>query len=381
MDSLEKSTSAIKWLGKGVKGSVSRVRAISRGSRSHRSTSAEPESSSVSEIQGFSSHEVSGDSVRGGDVGLLSADECGLTTELRRTSSIHSRSRNQSDPPPPSTRPPPRAPPPPPYAPPPLDPVEEANARAREVASCAKAVVRRRTTSSEASPRRSNRQAVSQLPNALSLPPPVPPPLVSCRVKIGGLVTVVCAVALEGDGVIMGISASGLLAPPYPFDRNNAEWFVVNVDGDCVGPLKASRVRALISQGVVQGHSWVWASHLGYWCTLATLREADSVYHLEENPAIESEQGEARADLLSAIDGSSDRTPPKIPSMPESVNESADWYYVSSLGESVGPVSFSHLRSMAVQGELHPESLVWAAHLSQWMSFASVTTTDGTHSS
>ena len=81
------------------------------------------------------------------------------------------------------------------------------------------------------------------LPPPSALPPPPPPPCSSCRVKLGRVVTVACAVPTDGEGwtrVLMSISASRTLTPPFPFEQSkvsavaalsdaaaNTEWFYV----------------------------------------------------------------------------------------------------------------------------------------------------------
>ena len=213
----------------------SRIRGLSRSSI-RRSTSGAPEA--------WDAH---GNLDGGGDVvGGLGRTGSSLVL-TRGGSTIQSRLRMVSDPPPPRTPPPPRPPPPPPYAPPPLDPLEEAQALSMQASAQARAVVRRRTLSGT-SPGAARAPRPSPLPLPSSLPPPPPPPLASCRVKLGGLVTVACAVPAEGGRIVLGISAARELAPPFPFDKNDAEWFYVGGEGECVGPVRAGRLRSLIGQ-------------------------------------------------------------------------------------------------------------------------------------
>ena len=46
-------------------------------------------------------------------------------------------------------------------------------------------------------------------------------------------------------------------------------------------------------------------------------------------------------------------------------DDTADWYYEVN-GESVGPVTLSHIKNLLHNGTLTPASLVWAEHLGDW---------------
>jgi predicted Zn finger-like uncharacterized protein len=96
-------------------------------------------------------------------------------------------------------------------------------------------------------------------------------------------------IRVEGDGAAESEDGLGSgFGEDYGGDAT-VEWYAV-IDGDRAGPITSDEVAAYVSEGVLDGESYVWRTGLDDW---EPLREIDSLKHLVDDGAAEGDPAAA----------------------------------------------------------------------------------------